>query len=135
MMEAVIDVAAGFVQRDGRFLLCCRPLHKSRGGQWEFPGGKLEPGESYAQALERELMEELCITVRAGEEFAQTVYTYPELTVRLRLLAAVIERGEPRLNEHTALRWVTKEQALTMDLCPADRILLCQLEDRNGISG
>ena len=134
-MKRCIDVAAGFVQRDGRFLLCRRALHKSRGGQWEFPGGKLEPGESFAQALERELMEELCIAVRAGEAIAQTVYPYPELTVRLRLLTAMIERGEPSLVEHTALRWVTNEEARGMELCPADRILLNRImEGSDGLS-
>ncbi len=125
--EEVLPVVAGAVERGGKLLLCRRPLHKDRGGQWEFPGGKLEAGESAQAALERELQEELGIGIRAGEALACIDYAYPELTIRLTLLRAQITSGEPQLLEHTELRWVTPAQALTLDLCPADRGLLQQL--------
>ena len=130
-----IDVVAGFLRRGDAFLLCRRPPYMNGGGQWEFPGGKLEPGETAARALERELMEELRIQVRALDQIAETRYAYPRFTIRLMLLEAEIERGEPALTEHTALRWVTAEQAEEMELCPADRILLNQItEVAHGIS-
>ena len=130
-----IDVVAGFLRRGDTFLLCQRPPYMNGGGQWEFPGGKLEPGETVAQALERELMEELRIQVRAFGQLAETRYAYPKFTIHLILLEAKLERGEPALVEHTALRWVTAEQAKTLELCPADRILLDRItEGANGIS-
>lgn len=130
-----IDVVAGFLRRGDTFLLCQRPPGMNGAGQWEFPGGKLEPGETAARALERELMEELRIQVRAIGQIAETRYAYPKFTIRLMLLEAEIERGEPALVEHTALRWVTAEQARELELCPADRILLDQItEGAYGIS-
>ena len=134
MMNAAIDVAAGCVRRGNRFLLCQRPQYMNGGGQWEFPGGKLEPGETAAQALERELWEELRIQVRASAQIAETVYAYPAFRIHLMLLTAEIERGEPELTEHTDLCWVTAEQARELELCPADRILLDQMEVPHGIS-
>ena len=68
-------------------------------------------------------------------DIAETEYAYPGFTIHLMLLAAEIERGAPELIEHTALRWVTAEEAQGMELCPADRILLDRImEDRDGIS-
>lgn len=128
-MSAPIPVVAGAVEREGRWLLCRRPLHKARGGQWEFPGGKLEAGESAQQALERELREELGIEIRAGEALANVEYAYPELTIRLTLLYAQIVSGEPQLLEHMEFRWTTPAQALALDLCPADRRLLNQITE------
>ena len=130
-----IDVVAGFLRRGDTFLLCQRPTYMNGGGQWEFPGGKLEPGETAARALERELMEELRIQVLAFDQLAETRYAYPKFTIRLMLLEVEIERGEPTLVEHTALRWVTAEQAKELELCPADRILLDRItEGAYGIS-
>ena len=125
MRKAAIDVAAGCIRRGDRFLLCRRPPHMNGAGQWEFPGGKLEP----------ELMEELRIQVRVSGQIADTDYAYPGFTIHLMLMSAVIERGEPELIEPTALRWVTAVEAQGMELCPADRILLDRImEDHDGIS-
>ena len=118
-----LPVAAGAVERGGKFLLCRRPMHKARGGRWEFPGGKLEAGESPQEALTRELREELGMEILAGEALAFVDYAYPELTVRLFLVRARIIEGEPRLLEHTALCWASAAEALELDLCPADRLL------------
>lgn len=131
----IIEVVAGFIRRGDTFLLCQRPPYMNGAGQWEFPGGKLEPGETPAQALERELMEELRIQVRVFDQIAETEYAYPKFKIHLMLLSSEIERGEPFLAEHTALRWVTFDRAKDMELCPADRILLSQItEEQHGIS-
>ena len=129
-MNTVLSVVAGAIERDGRLLLCRRPMCKARGGQWECPGGKIEPGESPQQALSRELREELGVEIRAGERIACVDYSYPELSIRLALLSAVIERGEPKLLEHTQFRWVAPAEALKLDLCPADRILAEELLEK-----
>ena len=129
--RAALPVVAGAIERDGKLLLCRRPMHKARGGGFEFPGGKIEAGESSAEALARELREELGVEIRAGETLAQTVHAYPELTVRLTLLRAEIVSGVPQLLEHTEFRWASPEEALALDLCPADRTLLKKiLENR-----
>ena len=76
--------------RMGPFLACQRPARKARGLCWEFPGGKLEPGETLAQALARELREELAITVQPGAALWDTVYAYPDVTVHLTFLPACL---------------------------------------------
>ena len=123
-----LEVVAAYLVQNGRFLLCRRPMHKARGGQWEFPGGKVEPGETKQQAIERELREELNIEVRALEEAAQVEHSYPELSIHLTLLKTELVKGTPQLLEHSELKWVTIDEADQLDVCPADRYLLKQLE-------
>ena len=98
------EVVAALIWRDGRFLICQRPAHKARGLLWEFVGGKVEPGETQAQALVRECREELAVPLTVGEVFAEVVHAYPDLTVHLTLFHAAIAEGEPQLLEHNALR-------------------------------
>ena len=101
----MLEVVAGVLYReDGAFLACQRPAHKARGLCWEFPGGKLEPGETLAQALARELREELAITVQPGAALWDTVYAYPDVTVHLTFLPACLAGQTPRALEHHALR-------------------------------
>lgn len=128
MNRKPLEVVAAMIVRDGRFLLCRRPLSKARGGQWEFPGGKVEAGETKFEAIVRELREELNITVEPQAECANALYDYPDLTVSLTLIWAKIAEGEPELLEHLDAKWVTVQQAAAMELCPADRILLRQVE-------
>lgn len=135
MNRKPLAVVAAIIVRDGRFLLCRRPLSKARGGQWEFPGGKVEAGETKFEAIVRELREELNITVEPQAECASALYDYPELTVSLTLISAKIAEGEPELLEHLDAKWVTAQEAGAMVLCPADRILLRQVErmEINGV--
>src|SRR5205085_3896600 len=80
----VIEVAAAVIQRaDGAFLLAQRPPGKVYAGYWEFPGGKVEPGEAVERAIARELHEELGIDVECAYPWITRVYTYPHATVRL----------------------------------------------------
>lgn len=116
----ITEVVAALIYRGDRFLVCRRPAHKARGDLWEFVGGKVEPGETGAQALIRECREEVAIEVEVGALFAQLVHEYPDLTVRLSLYEASIVSGEIRLMEHTAFAWVTVAEAEEMSLCPAD---------------
>lgn len=125
-----LEVVAACLVKGERFLLCRRPMHKARGGQWEFPGGKVEPGETKQQAIVRELREELNIEVRALEEAAQVEHCYPDLSIHLTLLRTELINGTPELLEHSALKWVTFEEAEKLDLCPADHYLVKQLKGR-----
>lgn len=127
----MLEVVAALVRREERFLICRRPMHKARGGQWEFAGGKVEAGETKRQAVERELREELGVELRAGGVVAEVVYSYPDLTVHLSLLEARIVSGAPRRLEHSEFAWVTLDEMELYDLCPADRALVRKLRQNS----
>ena len=123
----MLEVAAALIVRDGKFLLCQRPETKARGLLWELPGGKLEPGETGAQAAARECREELGVRLQMGPLRVQLQYTYPDVTIHLAVYEASLSGGTPQALEHRALRWVTVHEALAQPLCPADRLVLEQL--------
>ena len=118
-MKKTIEVAAAVIRRDGRVLLSTRPEDKPPAGR-EFPGGKLEPGETGEQALARECREELGAEVRVGPRVDELVFDYPDLSVHLTLYQAE-PLTEPRALEHSALDWVGPAGLERYDLCPADR--------------
>ena len=89
-MPKAVEVVSALIWRGDRFLACQRPAHKARGLLWEFVGGKVEPGETKEEALVRECLEELGVTVRVGEVFTELTHVYPDLTVRLTLFHAAI---------------------------------------------
>ena len=118
------EVVAALICRDDRFLICQRPAHKARGLLWEFVGGKVEPGESGAEALARECREELGIDLQVGEVFTEVTHAYPDLTVHLTLYLAKISKGEPQKLEHNDLRWILPAEIEQYEFCPADREIL-----------
>jgi mutator protein MutT len=114
-----IRVVASVIEIDGRLLLCERPAHKRHGGLWEFPGGKVEPGESDFAAVERELAEELGVRVKEVGAVELSVRD-PGSEFVIEFLPVRIE-GEPQALEHAALAWVGEEEMLGMKLAPSDR--------------
>jgi mutator protein MutT len=114
-----IRVVASVVQRDGRLLLCLRPAHKRHGGCWEFPGGKVDPGESDLEAARRELREELDVAVVSVGPVELSVED-PGSPFVIEFLPVEIE-GEPACLEHTDLAWVTEAEAAALPLAPSDR--------------
>ena len=124
----IIEVVAALIWREERFLACQRPAHKARGLLWEFVGGKVEPGETRAQALVRECREELAVTVVPRDVFMEVTHEYPDLTVHLTLFNADLPEGEPRALEHNALRWITVEEIGELPFCPADEEILERLK-------
>ncbi len=115
-----LEVVAALICRDDRFLICRRPPDKARAGLYEFPGGKVEPGETLAQALRRECAEELGIEIDVQSPVADVCHTYPDLTIHLTLLSATLPFGEPVALEHDDLRWITADQLADYAFCPAD---------------
>ena len=87
-------------------MICQRPAHKARGLLWEFVGGKVESGETKAQALIRECREELDILISVGDVFMDVIHKYPDITVHLTLFNATIAEGEPQKLEHNDIQWI-----------------------------
>jgi 8-oxo-dGTP diphosphatase len=117
--EPVVRVLAAVIQRQGRYLLCLRPPQKRHGGLWEFPGGKLEAGESLAQAARRELKEEVGVEVT---EWGPPLFSHREAGSRYQIEFLPIEIiGEPRALEHDQVRWVSLEELKSLPLAPSDR--------------
>jgi 8-oxo-dGTP diphosphatase len=100
------------------------------GGYWEFPGGKVEPGEQLKAALHRELMEELGVMTEIGAEIHRLVHAYPDRDVRLYFFDARILSGEPRKLEVADFQWVTPDELIHYQFPEADRPLLEQLRGR-----
>jgi 8-oxo-dGTP diphosphatase len=104
----VTEVAVGVLIRpDGAFLLTSRPAGKVYAGYWEFPGGKLEAGESVAQALRRELQEELGITIGEALPWQVELVDYPHALVRLHFCKVFDWRGELQMREAQSFAWQT----------------------------
>ena len=127
------EVAAALIWEGDRFLICQRPADKARGFLWEFVGGKVEPGETKAQALIRECREELDIGLSVGEEFMEVTHAYPDMTVHLTLFHASIAEGTPKLLEHQALRWITPSEITAYDFCPADEGILRKILEEDSL--
>ncbi|WP_430699155.1 NUDIX domain-containing protein [Rubrivivax gelatinosus] len=103
-----VDVAVGvLIAADGRFLLTSRPEGKVYAGYWEFPGGKLEAGETVEQALRRELQEELGITIGPAEPWKVELMDYPHARVRLHFCKVYRWAGEFEMREHQQMAWQT----------------------------
>ena len=98
------EVVAALIREGDKFMICQRPANKARGLLWEFVGGKVEPGETKAQALIRECREELAITVDVGSAFTEVTHVYPDLTIHLTLFNAAIASGTPQMLEHNDIR-------------------------------
>ncbi len=104
--RVVVEVAVGVLIRpDGAFLLTSRPAGKVYAGHWEFPGGKLEPGETVAQALQRELQEELGITIGAATPWKVEMVDYPHALVRLSFCKVFSWTGDLQMREAQAFSW------------------------------
>jgi len=126
-IRMTLKVVAGFLKKGDKFLLVRRPLNKKRGGLWEFPGGKVEDGETLKEAIERELKEELGIETKAKNLVCKTIYKYPEGEIELSLLEVEFKE-DPILKEALESKWVTIEESEKLELCPADMRILKNLK-------
>jgi 8-oxo-dGTP diphosphatase len=124
-----VAVVCAILFKEGRILLAQRPPGKKLAGQWEFAGGKIEPGESAEAALHRELQEELGCSVRILRELAPVTHDYPWCRVVMTPFICELAPGsaEPHPHEHTALAWVKPKNLRDYDLAPADVPLLSEL--------
>jgi 8-oxo-dGTP diphosphatase len=129
----MIDVVCGVIEdSSGRFLACLRPEGKHLGGLWEFPGGKVDPGESPESALARELREELDIEVKVGAALDPVLWCYDQANIRLLPFRCSITAGHPQPLEHERLHWCAPEDFDALAWAAADLPILVQI--RNGIT-
>ncbi|MFZ7125437.1 MAG: (deoxy)nucleoside triphosphate pyrophosphohydrolase [Desulfobacterales bacterium] len=115
-----IDVTAAVVARNGRILLARRPPGDRLEGKWEFPGGKIDPGESAETCLQRELFEEFGSRSSIGHFLGESVHRYDHLTVRLLVFEANLIDDRIHLNAHSEFRWVPLVGLTEFELAPAD---------------
>ena len=116
----MIVTAAILRNKLGEILICQRPEHKSCPLLWEFPGGKLEVGETLQECLKRECQEELNIEIEVWEEVGTTYYDYPTFSVEIHFFDATIIKGEPIASEHQQILFVSPSQLDEFEFCPAD---------------
>jgi mutator protein MutT len=123
-----IVVTAAVIERENSFLVTRRPRGVHLAGYWEFPGGKVEPGESHAGALAREIVEELDTEVAVGRELFTVTHTYPDRIVELQFLDCQL-KGQPRPALGQEMRWVPRRELRDLQFPPADDELIRRLAD------
>ena len=127
-MVKITEVAAAVIERPGEFLLAQRPEGKPYSGYWEFPGGKIEPGESPQHALARELAEEIGSRVAVGTIWDVLHHQYPSYEVQMLVFPCRLLAGEqPRALQVADLAWVRPTELDRFDILPADRPLIERL--------
>ena len=114
-----IEVAAAIIHHEGRILATQRGYGDFKDG-WEFPGGKMEPGETAEAAIVREIKEELTVTIRPEKLVTTVEADYPKFHLTMHCFLATIESGEINLLEHEAAKWLTKTELDSVDWLPAD---------------
>lgn len=115
-----IEVVAAIIEKDGKILICRRAENKTRALKWEFPGGKIEPGETPEQAVLRECREELDVDLCVKGEFMRVLHSYPDIEIQLTVFRAAIIGSDPRCIEHKEIRFVYPSELADFELCPAD---------------
>jgi mutator protein MutT len=124
----VIEVAAGLIRHEGRYLIARRKQGVHLEGFWEFPGGKRETGESLVECLQRELFEELGVRVDLPIPYRIVRHDYPEKTVELHFFRCVIEAGKPAPVDCAEIRWVLPEELTQFKFPQADRVIIDALQ-------
>lgn len=117
----MIKVVAALIKKDNRVLIAKRATgDPNLYGKWEFPGGKVEPGENEFDAIEREMKEEFELEVKANKFLINNVFKYPNKTIDLRLYSCNYIFGEFNLHDHSEYKYVDIEELENYDLAPAD---------------
>lgn len=123
----IVKVAAGIIIQDNKIFATQRGYGEFKDG-WEFPGGKVEPGETPQEALVREIQEELDSVVEVGELFETVEYDYPQFHLSMDCFLCTLKEGRLVLKEHKAARWLSREKLDTVDWLPADVGVIIRLK-------
>lgn len=123
-----LHVAAAIITNDhNEILICQRAIHAKNGGLWEFPGGKMEQGETPEACAVRECREELAVEIRLTGFFATACYQYPDSKINFVFFTAVIESGNMVQLVHQDIRWVSPQDLNLFSFCPADKPVVQRL--------
>jgi 8-oxo-dGTP diphosphatase len=126
----MVKVVAGVIERDGKVLIVRRGIHDKLAHKWEFPGGKMEPGETPEEALRRELREELDIETEVGAFICSSKYEYPHITVELLAYRVRLLSGKITLHVHDASAWVAPEGLGSFDFPAANQAVIGELNKK-----
>ena len=124
----IIEVVAAIIYKDGAYFATQRGYGEFE-GMWEFPGGKIEPGESREAALKREIQEELCIDISINKFLCTINYDYPSFHLTMHCYLCDIETGEIELKEHKSALWLTTETLNNVEWLPADKDIISRLNN------
>lgn len=116
----MLEVGAAIIVEQGKILLGQRLEGSRLGGYWEFPGGKVESGESVGECIERKVLEELGVTARSATLICESVHTYPFGTIKLLCVHTFLHDTALKCNVHAQLKWVDLRDLPTYNLAPAD---------------
>ena len=120
-----IEVVAAIIHQGGKILATQRGYGEWK-GMWEFPGGKMEPGETEEEAIIREIREELNVEIRVEKKVCTVEYDYPQFHLRMHCFWCSIACGEPVLYEHQSARWLERPECGCVEWLPADvEVLKC----------
>lgn len=123
-------VVAAIIRQNDKILATQRGYGDHKGG-WEFPGGKIEHGETPEQALVREIEEELDMTVRVERHVVDVAYNYPQFHLEMRCFLCSIKKGAPHLLEHEAAEWLAADKIDSVDWLPADVLVVEALKEQS----
>lgn len=124
-----VEVVAAIIQHEGEVFATQRGYGEFKDG-WEFPGGKMETGETPQQALKREIMEELDTEITVGELLTTVEYDYPKFHLKMHCFLCTVASGKLTLKEHEAAKWLKKENIDSVDWLPADLIVVEKLKKK-----
>jgi 8-oxo-dGTP diphosphatase len=123
-----VHVACAIIERDGLVLSARRSASMNLPLRWEFPGGKIEPGEGREECLKRELVEEMGVEIAVGRPLTPTTHSYPSFDVTLYPYVCSIVSGEITLHEHSAMVWLPPERMLELEWADADLPIILEYQ-------
>ena len=126
----IIEVVAAIIRDAEGRIFCTQRGYGDWKDWWEFPGGKIEPGESHKEALRREIREELATDIEVGSLLTTVEYDYPKFHLTMHCYLCTVVRGNLTLLEHEDARWLRKEELDTVRWLPADRSIIDLLKDK-----